>query len=540
LSGGFFSSLLDATLEPRVARAWLPRLELIADINVERGAGVTVRQVTDLAVSYGRIIPGIGAEPGMAKYKSQENTAQDIMRRLEVVCAEARQQDGVAACVAPKKLEQTMEETWVTWGTKPGNLLMVHFGATRGLNALEHVSHIVVISRQEPTVAELENLVRRQFNRHPTPTLTDGLFPTRCTELRSTGNSRHVVVEAYHPDADAMACLSQIRDAEVRQAMHRGRPVRRDVDHPLAIDLITSVPVDLPIDRAIGFDEWLQEANPAQLLLARGFWPHSWTGKQVALSDRYPTAQATRRAFQENRTAAGIRAMMEEAKLEKRVVKCPNSLYRDSSIRGLGTLRSVQSWPVYRFKASGSGRRSQLVAIDPSLHPDPRAVWEARVGALESFELVDQKRRGAPCLHPKAMLAPAPELSSDILAIDRRDPASPPLPIAPLQVRTSTGHSIRYWLDAGAGQPILIRSTPSHPAPALKQSPLPRPPRREPLLDLEDICQQAGIPELAFRNAMSRPRYRKMHPVERERAALEWMVQMIGGEERFMSAVLLG
>ena len=61
-------------------RWWLPRLTTIADICVERGESVTVNQVTDQAVSYGLIIPGIGAAIGTEKYRSQQNNLHKIMR----------------------------------------------------------------------------------------------------------------------------------------------------------------------------------------------------------------------------------------------------------------------------------------------------------------------------------------------------------------------------------------------------------------------------------------------------------------------------
>ena len=50
---------LDATLDETLVRCWLTRFVPKADIRVERGDGVKVRQVIDQPVGYGRIIPSM-------------------------------------------------------------------------------------------------------------------------------------------------------------------------------------------------------------------------------------------------------------------------------------------------------------------------------------------------------------------------------------------------------------------------------------------------------------------------------------------------
>ena len=520
---------IDATLDPTIGRTWLPRLEMLADIRVEKGEGVIVQQIVDeKAVSYGRIIPGAGADKSAAKRSAQESNLKKIMRKIEVSAATDRHQAGATGCVVPKELEDQMEANWTLWGTRPANLGIVHFGDLRGRNNLENCRRLIVISRQEPQAREIERLVRAEFGRHPSPELAEGYYPARPIALRTGGNSRSVVKEAYHPDRSAGAVLRQIRDAEVAQAVHRARPVRRGKDRPLVIEIVSGVPVDIAVDSTGTFDDWL-DTSPADLLLARGMWSDFWGHKQAVLFDLYPTAQAVRRGFQENLTASALRDELEPV-IGGKGAQGP---YKDTLIRRLGSFADAVFWPSYRYRVDGD-RRSHVVAIDPSLHKDARSAWAARLGkSLAIFEQIERPAAaelGAPGDQvdgpPIIRLQRAPSIVSDIFGINRRDPAAPPLPAAPLHVRTHAGH-VRFWADGGEGQPIVMRSK---PAPTESRAPA------EPLLTIEAISRRLGISSFALKNAMGRSRYRKLAAEDRDRAAIRWMTLRVG-RDQFLSAV---
>lgn len=514
---------LDATLNEIVVSNWLPRFELVADIRVERGEGVSVHQIVDQAVSYGRVVPGAGGDQSPQKRSSQQTYAQRIMRAIEVKAAEDRRAGGKTGVIAPKSLEEYLEQTWKVWKTRPPNLLLNHYGNIRGMNNLEDCLREVLISRPEPQAGEVERAARVEFGRHPTTSIGAGFYPNRVVALRSRGNAVATVEQPYHPDRRADAILEQVRDAEVTQAVHRARPVRRGKDRPLILEIVAGVPVDITVDSTGTFEEWL-ETSPTHLLAARGFWPTSWEGKQAALADLYPTPTAVRRWFEKNPTEMALREVVDAVLAAKGALRP----YRDILIRAEGTLQQVGIWPLYRYRIAGS-RRSHLVSIDPTLHSDRAAAWSDRLGkALDLFEPIGEggEPRAAESCPPLILRLPrAPSIVSDIFGTDRRDPTSAPFPAAPLHVRTAAG-DVRFWPAENDGRPILARALPPH-------GPLPAP---EPVLTVDAICDHLGISRFALKNHMGKSRFRKLPGAERERAAIRWMTVKVG-REQFIAAV---
>lgn len=514
---------LDATLNGIVVSNWLPRFELVADIRVERGESVYVHQVTDQAVSYGKVVPGAGGDQSPPKRSAQENTAQDFMRTIEVKAAEDRRSDGITGLIVPKSLEDYMEATWRSWKSRPPNLILNHLGNIRGLNSLEDCLRLVAASRMQPAPAEIERAVKVEFGQHPTASIGTDFYPTRAIALRSPGNSLATVERPYHPDAKADALLEQIRDAELTQAVHRARPVRRGKDRPLRIEIVTGVAIDITVDSTGTFEEWL-DVSPTAVLLARGMWPLSWEDKQLVMPDLFPTADAARKGFGRDRPGSEMRRWL-DGRLRGKSGQRP---YKDSLIRGLSAFGDAQAWPVYRYKAIGADR-SHLVAIDPVLHPQPREAWEDRLGrALFSFQRIDRPTAGKSdeACPPLALRLPrAPSIVSDIFGTDRRDPAAAPFPTAPLHVRTAAG-DVRFWPAENEGRPILARTPP----------PPPQAPAVEPVLSVELIRAHLGISTFAFKNHMGKSRFRKLTGADRERAAVQWMTLKVG-REQFISAV---
>lgn len=513
---------LDATLNETVVSIWLPRFELMADIRVEQGEGVSVHQIVDQAVSYGRVVPGAGGDKSPEKRSAQENNARRIMRAIEVKAADDRRTGGKTGAIAPKSLEEYMEETWRVWKTRPPNLILNHYGNIRGLNNLEDSAREILISRPEPQAGEVERAVRLEFGRHPSASMGAGFYPDRVVALRSRGNAVVAVEQPYHPDERADALLGQVRDAEVTQAVHRARPVRRGKDRPLILEIVAGVHIDITVDSTGTFEEWI-ETSPARLLVARGFWPTSWEGKQAALADLYPTPTAVRRWFEKNPTEMELREGVDQVLAAKGALRP----YRDILIRLEGTLQQVGLWSLYRYKIAGS-RRSHLVAVDSSLHADCAAAWSDQLGkTLDLFEpLGDAAEPPAMESCPPLLLhlPRAPSIVSDIFGTDRRDPDAAPFPAAPLHVRTAAG-DVRFWPAENEGRPILAREL----------SP-PRPLAAEPVLTVELICDHLGISRFSLKNHMGKSRFRKLPGADRERAAIRWMTVKVG-REQFIAAV---
>jgi hypothetical protein len=394
---------LDATLDEAVARSWLPNLELVADIRVARPAGVRVRQVVDQAVAYSKIIPGLHAPEGSAARQTQERRFASIMRKLEVLCARERS----VGLICPQQFEAAAIEYWNARGGLPANLILDHFGHIRGMNNFEKVSRLIVVSRMEPSAAEIEAIARVVFDRHPEHSLAGSLYPRRDVGLRMAGDGVASVSETFHPDAGCQAILSQIRDAEVAQAVHRARPIRRDAGHPLQIDILTNVPVDLTVDETTTLDAWL-EVDPAELMAARGFVPDSWEGRWLVLRDVYPNVEAIKKAGQ-RRGGVSIDAGMnpghspyryslhkgnvpdsiEPAAGPPHPVKpdeneCGTFPYKADVTNSPAAPSSRSRWARFKYRQF-TKRKGGYVWVDLDRHPDPEDAWSAVLEHPEPF-----------------------------------------------------------------------------------------------------------------------------------------------------------
>jgi hypothetical protein len=358
---------LDATMNEVTAQSWLPRLDLTADIRVRRGEGVTVRQVTE-TVGYRKLFTSKShdAPPELTPL------GRRVLRKVEAVCARDRKAAGL---IGPKGFMEAAEALWRETGTKPTNLLTAHFGALRGLNEMEQVAHLIVVSRPEPQAAEIEGIARPTFDQHPSKSLAGEFYPKRVVGLRMADGGTEIVEEACHPDPVCHAVLEQVRDAEVAQAVHRARLVRRTGDQPLRADIVTSTVVDITIDEVMALDAWL-EVSVDELLVARGMVPEDWAGKHAVLKDVFPTGDALKKAAGR---AGRIEAAPEDQSVE--FVTSPNRILNKEMSR---TRRPAWTdWPRYRYRLTGK-RQSSTVAIDPVRHPDPAAAWAVTLGVDRS------------------------------------------------------------------------------------------------------------------------------------------------------------
>jgi hypothetical protein len=398
---------LDGTLDERLARAWLPRLKLTADIRVKLGDGVTVRQVANKPVGYRRLFTRSKGDDD--KWHAEPGPLlRDIMRKVEASCAQYRHTGGAVSLIAPKTAAELMEKLWQEHG-KPANLITLHpvdasktlhFNALRGVNSLENVRLHIVVSRPEMRAAALEADGVIMLDRHPTRSLAkEAGYEPRRAALRMANGSVAQVTEYVHPDPAFQTLLEQRREAELLQAIHRARPIRRGTDRPLTIDIITSVPLDVSVHQAVTLDDWLR-VSVEEMLVARGFLPDSWEDKHAVLRDVFPSADAVRKAAGRDGSFASA--------------KPGQALYRESYIDDVQDSHnaaagkndvSAAGWPRFRYRKNGH-RRSHVVAIDPQLHPDPAAAWGARLEIAPSdlalWEAV------APCRTDAAAAAAAP------------------------------------------------------------------------------------------------------------------------------------
>jgi len=181
-----------------------------------------------------------------------------------------------------------------------------------------------------------------------------------------------------HPDRQVEAVRFAICEAELIQAIGRGRGVRRDEHNPLDVLLLTDVPLPLPVTILTTWRDLCDGAGPLEVLAARGVIPLDYRGIATTLPRWFKNARAVTDWF-EYRPGAAVRFRALRAKAEKaeRVVmgECVGIPYKNILIGNSNTFTT------FRYRRAKVGR-ANLVLVDTSMHPDARAAVEAVLGPV--------------------------------------------------------------------------------------------------------------------------------------------------------------
>jgi putative DNA primase/helicase len=168
-----------------------------------------------------------------------------------------------------------------------------------------------------------------------------------------------VAVETdQHPDELAEAIRWQICEAEIMQAIGRGRGVNRTAETPLDVDILCHVVLPITVDHV---DEWRAPGLEVEMIAA-GVWVESPADMARAWPGVWANEQAARNWLRTN------------------AVYFP--LIVDSY---QGKLHSVRLHRV-RYQLSGPKQNWHHAWVDPAVVPDARAWLEARLGPLAGFE----------------------------------------------------------------------------------------------------------------------------------------------------------
>lgn len=117
-----------------------------------------------------------------------------------------------------------------------------HFHGSRGTNRLQDCDALIVIGTPQPKledIVETATMVygRREHPFNPAWTTQDRAYPGQPWAYPAAG---------FWDDADLQVLLEQVREAELVQALHRARPLRRQVDVWLLTNLpLPNIPVEL-------------------------------------------------------------------------------------------------------------------------------------------------------------------------------------------------------------------------------------------------------------------------------------------------------
>ncbi len=389
--------LLDATLPVEIVRHFLPRLRVLADVR----AAAPYQHVIQICGGWGKttLIPSKKAE-------KDENARRDakggVLRDFVALHGQRN-----ALVITYDDLEATFEGLH---GVATG-----HFNAIAGVDAHRDVAALFVIGRPLPspdaTLAQAIALTGKPLAPQ---------VPRREARgaLMADGSGRAIECRAYAaPDLEAVRAA--VTDAEVVQAIGRGRGVNRAADNPLTVFVLADVVLPMPVERLAVFEE--VRPNVVQRMAARGVVLRSATDAAVGYPDLFPSAEAARKAIGRGHF--------------------PDISLCNKNHRGMsGKYLSV------RYRPAGRGQQTRTLLCAEWRLPNLREWLEDLLGELLLFEVADAAQapeNRAPTAEPPAVAEPDlgqihPDLrqATGEVASPRLDPvpfdalpARPPLPV---------------------------------------------------------------------------------------------------------------
>jgi hypothetical protein len=184
-------------------------------------------------------------------------------------------------------------------GRLPSNVELQHFKNHSGRNAWANVAALTTIGRTEPGPQDVERTARALFGVDITEVEpnTHGAvqWPVGEGHIQLRDGTRVAVERSRHPDPHVEEVRWQMCEAELIQATGRGRPGSRSADNPLAITILTSVPLPIACDEAITWED-VQPAL-AQVMWARGAAPLNYRDMSMACPDLFVNGEAARQAL---------------------------------------------------------------------------------------------------------------------------------------------------------------------------------------------------------------------------------------------------
>jgi hypothetical protein len=440
-SGGIVHA--DGTMQIEIATVWLPRL--VAPPTPPIAAPhVRVTQIVDRALGYSTLIQSKRASAG--GNKAADSHARRLRRAIETI-AERYRGKGAAGgpdvlVVLPKALEDAFR------GKLPSNVGTLHFGKLRGQDAFKGVAALVVVSRPLPPPSAAEDTAEIIFGRDVTR-LPPGRFYDKKPGVRAMADGTGLAADVtFHPDPDVEAVRWAACEAELIQAIGRGRGVRRTAANPLDVVLLTNVPLaGVLVSEAVTFEDLLRDlAGPVREMIRAGVLPLDWPGREAMLTligvvktgARKRPGDAGRQWFRDNPVDARLlaeacAALGGETRLA--VISHSNALVgaftASRAERGptdtpaSDPAQPAASWPLFRYRRAGS-RQGGLVLVSPD-HSDPKAVLEAVMGALDLFEQQDAPVAPKRRQRPSATRAVAQSVPSSVpvLSVAVATPATP-------------------------------------------------------------------------------------------------------------------
>lgn len=348
---------MDATLQPELVRPYIPEI-IFTEPVMAREANVIVWEILGAPTTGQKLIPLPGAT--LRAHTTAETHLQQLTTFIACRAAEFRARDPQNCDVLVIGQEAVIN---IFRRRKlPTNIKFGHFNALRGRDRWRDVACIIVIGRTMPPAADIELHATALTNRVTEANRPDGewWYPKVERRIALTTGGTYTVRGEQHDNPVAEAVRWSICEAELVQAIGRGRGVNRTSTNPLQIDILTDVVLPIPVNHIL---QW-GEVQPTRddIMVAAGVVLENTSDKAQAFPDLWSSREAAKKDAQRKGTS------------------CSSRYFSNSSLSPSSAVAS--------YRRSGAGQKNRTASFDLMLIPDPKSWLQKKIGPLAHFEML--------------------------------------------------------------------------------------------------------------------------------------------------------
>jgi putative DNA primase/helicase len=375
--------IMDATMNDKIVQRFYPQMHHSLVDNKKPSPHTYIKQIADQRFSKKKFVPDKSARP--KDQTTQRNNLELVRRVLEVTAREIWPGETLVIC------QQAMETALMDIDKLPQRTDKVtqlvdleHFNNHKGRNDWRDARGLITVGRTEPGVRDVERRGRALFGVDISEIEPDAsgvpLWPLADERINLRDGTSVVVQISRHPDPHVHAVWQQICQAELIQAIGRGRGADRTEANPLLILIMGSVPLPITVDEVVAWKDI--QPSFARIMWARGAVPVSYRDMAAAYPDLFVSQIAAKRAMQ--------REMREWERRQ------PQTQNRDQTPIDIDYLIGVWSrFSLITYRRPGSRGPAGRLFYDPT-RIDP-TVWLAEhLGATVTTESVRRERGGVP------------------------------------------------------------------------------------------------------------------------------------------------
>jgi hypothetical protein len=286
--------LIDANADQDLLEPWFPGAKF-TEIAANRNAHVT--QCSSIRGSTSSFVP---AKHTDANSKSWAERNVLGLNELLARCCRDTSQNWLV--VGPQIITGNQNKGISPIVTKPANCEFAHFNGLRGVDAYKDFHGVIIIGRNQPPIAGLEQLARCLWHDSLESLIfaSDWILEVRPYRVRDSRQPISVEVQV-HPDPRIQRLHEQLREGESTQAIDRLRLIHAKTKKQVIV--VSNVPLDLDVDALMDFDRLARQSRLERVMdLLGGILPLSadflssqfpafWPSKEAAKKEAYRAVQ---------------------------------------------------------------------------------------------------------------------------------------------------------------------------------------------------------------------------------------------------------